>query len=284
MYKPADLPLNHRGAVYHLDLLPEELADTVITVGDPARVQLVSQRFDRVEVTRTHREFVTHTGYLGQKRITVLSTGIGVPNIDIVINELDALANIDLRTRAPLEQHKSLTIIRLGTTGGLQPTSVPGDVYVSRYAIGFDTLINYYQHQSSALLKQFHERLQTHLNGRSGSFYVAEADAELFEHFITLGTPSITATCNGFYGPQGRALRIPLAYPDLLDKLVSFEFNGYKIFNFEMETAGILGLGKLFGHRCLSLSVVLANRMTGEFSEQVNENVATLIDKAFTLL
>ncbi|GGI77881.1 nucleoside phosphorylase [Legionella impletisoli] len=284
MYKPADLPLNQRGAVYHLDLLPEELADTVITVGDPSRVQLVSQRFDRVEITRMHREFVTHTGYLGEKRITVLSTGIGVPNIDIVINELDALANIDLKTRTPRNQHKTLTIIRLGTTGGLDHACVPGDVYISRYAIGFGTLLNYYQHQPSATLKQLHANLQIHLESRCGLFYLAEADADLFEQFVTLGAPSITATCNGFYGPQGRRLRIPLAYPDLLDKLVSFEFEGYKVLNFEMETAGILGLGRLFGHRCLSLSVVLANRMTGEFSEQVNEKVVGLIDKALPLL
>lgn len=279
MYKAADLPLNQRGAVYHIDLLPNELADTIITVGDPARVKQVSQYFDRIEFTRSHREFVTHTGYLNNNRLTVLSTGIGMSNIDIVMNELDALANIDLKTRTPLDIKKTLTIIRLGTTGSLKESSQLGDLLVSRYAIGFDTLLHYYHCELSADLIKLQTDLTAHLKDSSGPFYVAKSDSELFKHFINLGTASITATCGGFYGPQGRELRIPLTYPDLLGKLIAFTFNEYHVYNFEMETAGILGLGSLFGHQCLSISTVIANRITGEFCSNINPLVESLIAK-----
>lgn len=284
MIKPADLPLNSRGAVYHLDLLPEEIADTIITVGDPARVSQISNRFDKLEVARVHREFTTHTGFIGSRRISILSTGIGTPNIDIVMNELDALANIDLATRTPREQKKSLKIIRLGTTGGLQPACVPGDIFVSRYAVGFDTLLHYYHYDETPTLSAMSAALRTHLQGSTVPFYVGEADLNLFNQFSTIGIPSITATCGGFYGPQGRRLRLALPYPDFLDALVTFEFNGYRIFNFEMETSGILALGHLFGHQCLSLSVVVANRITGEFCDAIVDKVERLIDKALSLI
>lgn len=284
MYKFSELPLNRRGAVYHLDLLPEELADIVITVGDPERVPLISRHFDRIEYKRGHREFITHTGYIGSQRVSCLSTGIGLPNIDIVMNELDALANIDLVKRAPKSNLKQLTIVRFGTTGSLDPESKPGDIYASKYAIGFDSLLSYYQHRYSAKMSQFYQKLSTHMGEKSGPFYVAKSDDFLHQIFAERTIPSITATCGGFYAPQGRALRIPLAYPDFLKDLMTFSFDDHRILNFEMETAGILALGDMFGHRCLSLSIALANRMTGEFSVEVTKHVEDLIAEALHLL
>jgi len=277
MIAAADLPLNKRDAVYHLDLRPEELADIVITVGDPSRVQQVSQHFDHIEIKRAHREFVTHTGTIGKRRLSVLSTGIGVPNIDIVMNELDALVNIDLTTRVPFEKSKQLTIIRFGTTGGLQADCAPGDILISRFGIGFDTLLDYYQHKPLYTLNAMHDALESHLAGESGPFYLAESDKGLLEYFSPLGTVGITATCGGFYGPQGRHLRIPLRFPNLLNKLTTFSFSNLAVINFEMETAGILALGQLLGHRCLSLSMVIANRIKGLFAKDVNAHVEQLI-------
>lgn len=276
MIKPAELPFNKRGAVYHLDLREEELADLVITVGDPSRVQQVSQYFDKIEFKRAHREFVTHTGYIGSQRLSVLSTGIGMPNIDIVMTEIDALANIHLQTRTLRETPKSMTIIRLGTTGVIRRNCEPGEIIISRYAIGFDTFLNYYKYELSPELTYFETALLNHLN-ESGPFFVSESNSQLVEHFADLGTVGITATCGGFYGPQGRNLRLPLRYPNFLSKLSEFSFAGLNVTNLEMETAALLGLGGLLGHRCLSVSVVLANRMTGAFMNNVKSNVDKLI-------
>lgn len=280
MITSAELPLNGRGAVYHLDLCPDELADIVITVGDPARVAQVSQHFDTIEVKRAHREFLTHTGYIGKQRISVLSTGIGVPNIDIVMHELDALVNIDLSTRRPHEQTRPLTIIRLGTSGGLQASCTPGDIFISRYGIGLDNLLDYYQRTPSSFLGLMHDAFSAHLAGESGPFYLAESNHSLVQQFSPLGAVGITATCGGFYGPQGRTLRTPLRYPHLLDKLTSFIFSEMRVINFEMETAAILGLGELLGHRCVSLSVVVANRATGEFIGDIKTSVERFLVKA----
>ncbi|KTD22807.1 purine nucleoside phosphorylase II [Legionella lansingensis] len=277
MIRPAELPFNKRGAVYHLDLHTEELADLVITVGDPGRVQQVSQYFDKIEFQRTHREFVTHTGYIGHHRLSVVSTGIGMPNIDIVLTELDALANIDLETRTVREKTRQLTIFRLGTTGGIKPDCRPGDVIISQYAIGFDTLLHYYQQQLSPELCELNAALENHMQEEAGSFFVSEADKELAIGFKPLGSLGITATCGGFYGPQGRRLRLPLRYPNFLSKLNEFHFSGLGITNLEMETAAILGLGGLLGHRCLSISVVLANRLTGEFLSNIRISIDKLI-------
>ena len=280
MITSADLPLNARGAVYHLDLLPEELAPTVITVGDPARVEQISQRFDSIEVKRMHREFVTHTGLIGNKRVSVVSTGIGVPNIDVVINELDALVNIDLDTRVVKEEKTSLSIIRLGTAGGLQPNCQPDDIFTTQYAIGFDSLLDYYETIPTETQSALHSALTYHLEGESGSFYVSEPNDALLSHFSDIGRAGITATCGGFYGPQGRMLRIPLRFPELLNKLTSFRFLGLPVINFEMETAAILGLGQLLAHRCLSLSVIVANRSMGTFTKDVYAAVEHLIESA----
>lgn len=284
MYTAAELPVNERGAVYHLNLLPEELADTIITVGDPNRVALISCHFDSIEVKSTHREFVTHTGYLGKKRVSVISTGIGVPCIDIVMNELDALANIDLTTRLPKAILKQLNIIRLGTTGGLTLQCKPGDIFLSRYAVGFDTLLQYYQQTLSADLQALQVELTDYLAGESGPFYLAQADNALCQQLADIGQAGITATCGGFYGPQGRQLRHPIQYPSLLSKMASFQFQDFPVLNFEMETAGILGLANIFGHRAVSLSVVITNRITGEFTTQVPVLVEDLIQKALALV
>ncbi|CEK10915.1 nucleoside phosphorylase [Legionella hackeliae] len=277
MIKPAELPFNKRGAVYHLDLREEEIADFIITVGDPGRVQQVSQYFDRLEFQCAHREFVTHTGYIGSQRLSVVSTGIGMPNIDIAMTEIDALANIDLATRTLRDKTRSFTIIRLGTTGGIKHDCKPGDVMISRYGIGFDTFLNYYDFELSSELKDLQIALQAHLGIDSEAFFVANADEQLVENFKSLGTVGITGTCGGFYGPQGRGLRLPLRYPAFLDKLSKFSFAGFGVTNLEMETAAILGLGALLGHRCLSISVVLANRMTGEFLSNIKLNVDKFI-------
>lgn len=278
MIVDAILPFNERGAVYHLDLLPEEIADVIITVGDPNRVGEISKHFDTIDLERSHREFVTHTGTIGNKRLSVLSTGIGVPNIDIVMNELDALVNIDFKTREIKNTTKSLSIIRLGTTGGLQAECVPGDIVVTEYALGFDNLLKYYQHELSADAAIIRDNILSDSSWSEFDCYVTEADKKLVGIFQDLGQVGITATCGGFYGPQGRKLRIPLAYPEMLDVLSAFAYNSKKILNFEMETSGILGLGKLLGHKCLSVSVVLANRKNGHFAEDINHKVDKLIE------
>lgn len=284
MITQADLPINSRGAVYHLDLLPHELADTIITVGDPARVSQVSHFFDSIEYKRSHREFNTHTGYIGTRRVSVVSTGIGMPNIDIVMNELDAIVNVDLNSKMVKQNKKKLTIIRLGTTGGLTENCSPGDIVISRYAIGFDTLTQYYQYKLSSALQHMQAALTLHLDGQSGPFYLSESCPHLAQQFSSLGRLGITATCGGFYGPQGRNVRLPLQYPDFINKLREFESNTYSVINLEMETAAIYALGSLLGHQCLSLSVVLANRSKGSFVDNVKSCLDTLINGALSII
>lgn len=284
MYSAADLPLNARGAVYHLDLLPEELADVVITVGDPGRVEQVSQYFDSVEFIRTHREFHTHTGYLGSQRVSVISTGIGIPNIDIVLTELDALKNIDLIERKPKANLTTLDIIRLGTTGALQEDIALGQRILSRFAIGFDTLLNYYVNSESKILSNFKNQLNTYFAGEVPGFYVTSSNNALSACFKDISKEGITATCGGFYGPQGRVSRLNLKYPNFMNELQQFVFDGYQVTNLEMETAAILGLGELLGHRCTSLSVVLANRVNHTFCDSVDEHVQSLIKSAMPVI
>lgn len=284
MITPAELPINNRGAVYHLDLKADELADTIITVGDPARVAQVSNFFDRVEIIRSHREFLTHTGYLANKKISVISTGMGMPNIDIVMNELDAVANINLDTRTLNPVRKCLTIIRLGTAGALAEDYIPGELVLSQYAIGFDSLMDYYEYNPSAFLKQLEGELQPHLQGSSGPFYLTEASPDLVKIFHSLGHAGITASCGGFYGPQGRKVRIPLRYPNLIEKLSHFKSKELSLINLEMETAALYALGTVLGHRCLSLSAVIANRATGAFAPDIKFCVDLLISKAFNII
>lgn len=280
----SELIVNNRGAVYHLDLRPEELAPTVITVGDPDRVKAVSRYFDRIEFTCQHREFITHTGYVGSKRITVLSSGIGPDNIDIVLNELDALANIDLVTRCPKEKTSSLQIIRLGTSGSLQ-ADVPVNSFVaSTHGLGIDNLLHFYRfHQNeeeSLLVQSF--LTQTQLQHQTGLPYLSTTAPSLLKHFVQDFHQGITVTCPGFYGPQGRVLRLGLNNPQLINRLTDFRYGAHRITNFEMETAAIYGLGRLMGHQCLALNVIVANRVTQTFSDNAPLHIDRLIQQFLT--
>lgn len=282
----SELIINNRGAVYHLNLRPEELAGTVITVGDPDRVKEVSKHFDSVEHRLQHREFITHTGYIGSKRISVVSTGIGPDNIDIVMNELDALVNIDLETRMVKTELASLTVIRVGTSGSLQ-ADIPVDHFVaSTHGLGLDNLLNYYQHTNNdeerALIQQFVSHTQ--MEAGFSQPYICSAAASVLKHFVDGFHQGITVTCPGFYGPQGRVLRLGLTNPNLIDRLTQFYYGNHRITNFEMETSAIYGLGKLLGHQCLSLNAIVANRISKTFSKDGNAAVENLIQKALSII
>ncbi len=282
----SEMILNSRGAIYHLDLLPEELATNVITVGDPDRVRQVSRHFDTVETTRQHREFVTHTGTLNGKRISVVSTGIGTDNIDIVLNELDALVNIDLESRMPKEELTTLNIIRIGTTGSLQGDVAVDELVASTHGIGIDNLLNFYRFDQTAEEKALLQNFVTYtgLNAAVAQPYISAGSMNLLKHFVDGFHQGVTVTCPGFYGPQGRVLRLGLRQPELIDALTRFQFGAHRITNFEMETAGIYGLGKLLGHHCLSLSVIVANRITKTFSKDGGAAVENLIQKALAVI
>jgi uridine phosphorylase len=277
----SELIINGRGAIYHLDVRPEELATTIITVGDPDRVAEVSKYFDAIEVKRQHREFVTHTGRVGQKRISVVSTGIGPDNIDIVLNELDALANIDFSTRQIKTTLTALNIIRVGTSGSLQG-DIPVDSFVaSTHGLGLDNLLNYYRlehnEQESQMLQSFVTHTQLH--AQITNPYISLASGSLLKNFVNGFHQGITVTCPGFYGPQGRVLRLGIKNPELIDRLTEFRFGPYRISNFEMETSAIYGLGKLLGHHCLSLSAIVANRIARDFSKDSAKTIDQLIQK-----
>lgn len=281
----SELIINPRGAIYHLDLRPEEIAGTVITVGDPDRVKEVSKHFDSIEVKRRHREFISHTGYVGTKRLTVLSSGIGPDNIDIVLNELDALVNIDFETREIKKELKSLNIVRIGTSGSLQP-DIPVDSFVaSTHGLGVDNLLNFYRHKQNDeeqhLLHSFVTHTQIH--GQIGNPYISSGAASLIKHFVKDFHQGITVTCPGFYGPQGRILRLGISNPDFVNRLTDFRFGQHRITNFEMETSAIYGLGRLLGHNCLAINAIVANRVKKEFSKDGLATVEKLIQKFLQL-
>jgi uridine phosphorylase len=276
----SELILNKRGAIYHLDLLPDEIAPLIITVGDPYRVEEVSKYFDTIEFKRAHREFLTHTGRIGKKNVSVISTGIGPDNIDIVLNELDALLNIEFETRTIRPQLKSFQIIRLGTAGSLQ-ADIPVDSYVaSTHGLGIDNLLNFYRHlhndEEKELLQSFITQVQ--LQHEVSHPYITGGSPALLKHFVHGYRHGITVTCPGFYGPQGRVLRLGLNNPGLVNRLTQFSLGHHTIANFEMETAAIYGLGKLLGHHCLSISAIVANRITKTFSS----NSQAAVDKMIT--
>jgi len=276
----SELIINNRGAIYHVDLCPDELADTIITVGDPDRVKVISQFFDKIEVERQHREFVSCTGYVGKKRITVISTGIG-----IVLNELDALKNIDFTTRTIKEQHSPLTIIRLGTSGSLQ-ADIPVDSLVAgTHGLGLDNLMHYYRLTNNEEELQLLQHFVTHtqLNGNIQP-YVSSASGSVLKHFVEGFHHGITVTCPGFYGPQGRVLRLGLSHPTLVDSLTSFRMGNHWISNFEMETSAIYGLSRLLGHSCLSINVIVANRVRKEFSKDGGAAVEHLIKTCLEII
>ncbi len=279
MIGTSELILNPRGSVYHLDLLPEEIADTIITVGDPDRVAHVTKYFSSIELKRHKREFVTHTGYFEGKRLTVISTGIGTDNIDIVLTELDALANIDLVRREKKNELKKLKIIRIGTSGSLQKEIEVDSFVASEFAIGIDNLMNFYEMKNPGdeinILQAFVKHIQQDQIGFNP--YITSAAPNLLSVFNKDFVKGITVTCPGFYGPQGRILRAPLAYPHLIDLLTSFQFENNKITNFEMETAGIYGMANILGHETISLNAIVANRVEKKFSPNGELAVDNLI-------
>ncbi|MCS7036263.1 MAG: nucleoside phosphorylase [Saprospiraceae bacterium] len=279
-FAPSELILNADGSVYHLHLRPEQVAPIIITVGDPDRVAKVSQCFDAVECRVQKREFITHTGRVGRLRLSVLSSGIGPDNIDIVVNELDAVFNIDLQTREVKNELTTLTIIRLGTAGGLQP-EVPVDGFVASVGgLGLDGLLLSYQaaslwgHPVARALRQHFETA----GGLLALPYYAPSDAVLLERFTEGFHRGFTATHGGFYGPQGRQLRALRRLPDYLDCLQRFEYEGVRVFNLEMETAALFGLCRLLGHRAASVSAIIANRALGRFSSDPEAAVQRLIE------
>lgn len=279
----SELILNDDGSIYHLQLKPEQLAKTIITVGDPNRVDEVTAFFDKVEFKVQKREFHTQTGIYKGKRISVVSTGIGTDNIDIVLNELDALANIDFKSREIKEKPKSLTIVRIGTSGAIQ-TDIPVDSFlISKMALGFDSLLHYYQNEGlfdQHLLPALKKHLQ--LSAENSEPYFVNASPELLELFKDDADVShgITATNVGFYGPQGRVLRAQLKDAKLMEKLISFREGKHQITNLEMETSGIYGLSKLLGHRALSINAIIANRETRQFSKDPRQVMQRLIEKS----
>jgi len=279
-FKASELIINNDGSIYHLNLLPEDLATTIITVGDPDRVNSVTKYFDTIEVSKQKREFKTETGYYKGKRITVISTGIGTDNIDIVFNELDALVNINFKTRTIKSNHTSLDIIRIGTSGSIQNTIPIDSFLMSELAVGFDSLLHFYdskhiQHKaiSEAIVTQ------TNWSEDKSKPYVVSYNENLGRKFKSDRVINgFTATNVGFYGPQSRILRLPLQDNQLNDKLADFSFEGNKITNLEMETAGIYGLAKLLGHKAVSMNAILANRTTGDFSENPDKIIDDLIE------
>ena len=282
----SELILDKRGAIYHLGVRPEEIADTILLVGDPDRVKKVSKHFDRIEYELQHREFITHTGFIGSKRISVLSTGIGPDNIDIAVNELDALANIDFESRTIKPKLKSLNLVRLGTSGALQE-NIPVDSFVAgTHGLGFDNVMHFYVKQNTAIELELIEAFKQHTGLTEGNVlpYIFEGSQRLLDIFSDKYTKGITIGCPGFFGPQGRILRLELAYPGLIDKLTSFKYYSNYVSNFEMESSAIYGLGRLMGHQCVSLNVIVANRVAQKFSKDSNKAVEKLIEHSIAIL
>ena len=280
-FAPSELIINEDGSIFHLHLKPQELADKVILVGDPGRVALVASHFDGVECEANNREFRTITGNFKKKRITIVSTGIGCDNIDIVLNELDALANINFETRKENAKLRPLTLVRIGTCGGLQPNTPIGTFIASEKSIGFDGLLNYYANRDKldvAFEKEF--KKQVNWNPQLGNPYVADADKELLEQIAQDDmVRGVTIACGGFFGPQGRRLRIPLADPQLNEKIVKFEYNRYKITNFEMESSALAGLAQHMGHKAVTCCMVIANRIQKEANSGYKNTIDGLIKK-----
>ena len=278
LIESSELIINARGAIYHLDLRPEEIGDTIITVGDPSRVEKVSKYFDQILFKFQHREFITHTGRIGNKTVSVIATGIGPDNIDIVMNELDALVNIDLEKRTINPVKKHLKFIRVGTSGSLQPHIDVDSFVASTYGLGLDNLMHFYPLKQTEieieLLSNFKAQVQLNPNITP---YINSASAFLLAQFTDGCKAGITATCPGFYGPQGRNLRMGLAMPNLNEQLTAFRFGNHQITNFEMETSALYGLAAVMGHQALSLSVIVANRLAKKFSTDVDATVEKLI-------
>jgi len=282
----SELIITPAGRIYHIDLLPKELAQTVLTVGDPGRVAEVSKHFDKIESKASHREFVSHTGMLGKKRITVLSSGIGPDNIDISLNELDACVNIDFNTRTIKKEFTQLDIIRLGTSGSLQADIPVDSLVASTHGIGLDNLMHYYQITYTPDERKMAKAFAKHsgLDNSPLVPYAVQGSDELLSFFKDGYQHGITVTCPGFYAPQGRVVKAALQFPNLVDSLSSFQYKGQRITNFEMETSAIFGLGKVFGHRCLSINTIIANRQDKSFSKDAKAAVENMIIKSLEII
>jgi uridine phosphorylase len=276
---PSELIISPEGRIYHLDLLPTDISDNIIVVGDQERVERVSSYFDTIEVKISKREFVTHTGTIRGKRITVLSTGIGCDNIDIVINELDALVNIDFKTRLPNKEHRVLNIIRLGTSGSLQE-DIPVDSFViSTFGLGFDGLLSFYDAKYDDIEEELKKEFiaQIEWGNDINTPYFVQGDDMLIKAIGKGMYSGITATANGFYGPQGRVLRLPAKIPTLNEQLFNFKYKDFRITNFEMETSALYGLCAMLGHRACTVCAIIANRFKKEYSKDYKKTVDVLI-------
>jgi len=280
MIKSSELIINADGSIFHLHLKPEQIADNIILVGDPGRVELIGKLLTDIEFQVQNREFVSITGKYNNKRITIVSTGIGTDNIDIVVNELDALANINLVTREINPVHRKLNFVRIGTSGGLQDFLGVNSFVISQKAIGFDGLLNYYANRNSVSDLPFEEAFRRHTNwGKQlTSPYVVDCSELLLKKMHRDDTiAGVTISAPGFYGPQGRVLRLPLADPLLNEKIESFAFEGHKITNFEMECSAIYGLSKLLGHEALTICLIIANRVKKEANSDYHQSMETLV-------
>ncbi len=281
-FPESELIINNDGSCFHLHLRPEQLADHVILVGDPGRVETVASHFDSRECEVSSREFHAITGMYQGKRITVQSTGIGCDNIDIVMNELDTLVNVDYQTREEKDEHRSLTIVRVGTCGGLQPFTPTGCFVASVKSIGFDGLLNYYARRNEVCDLRLEEAFKQHMkwNPIKGAPYVAVANPDLIDQIAKDDmVRGYTIACGGFYGPQGRRLRAEIEDPDQNAKVESFEYDGMKICNFEMESSALAGMASLLGHRAMTCCMVIANRYTTEMNTEYKNSIDTLIQK-----
>lgn len=280
MINDSELILNNDGSIYHLNLMPEDIADTIITVGDPDRVAKVSQYFDRIELQKGKREFITHTGYIGNKRISVISTGIGTDNIDIVFNELDALVNIDFGSKGLKSKLTRLNIIRIGTSGAVQSDIEMGTILASSFGVGFDALMQYYVKPYSTYEKTLERAVWEAFPNLYLKPYVAEASASLLAQYAYDLPKGVTMTSPGFYAPQGRNVRSENTFPNLIQLANTFKSDGLRITNLEMETAGIYALSRIFGHQALSINAILASRVAGHFSSEPDK----VVDRAIKLI
>ena len=273
----SELPLQADGAIYHLNLHPEELADNVILVGDPGRVAMISGMFDTVELRKQNRELITHTGTYKGKRISVISTGMGTDNIDIVLNELDAVANIELSTRTVKETHRTLNLVRIGTSGALRPDIECGTFVASEYGLGIDGVLRFYE-TGDLIREDLVEAFVRHTGwDRTLPYpYFTSASPELLARIAHDMTKGITTSAPGFFGPQGREVRAKLKYPELNGKIETFDYQGNVITNMEMECSAIYGLGNLLGHNPLTVCLIIANRVTGKFLDSYHDRMETL--------
>ena len=281
-FAPSELIVNEDGSIFHLHLKPENLADKVILVGDPGRVALVASHFEDIECEVSNREFRAITGTFQGKRITALSTGIGCDNIDIVVNELDALANIDFKTRTEHDKLRQLTLVRIGTCGGLQPYTPVGTYIASVKSIGFDGLLNFYAGRNQACDLDFEEQFkkQVEWDSQLGNPYVSCADKELLDRIAADDmVRGVTIACGGFFGPQGRELRLSLQDPKLNEKIENFSYNGMQVTNFEMESSALAGLATLMGHKAVTVCMVIANRLAKEANASYKNTIDGLIEK-----